>query len=205
MDNSTFSIDKIHIDDMRNMILSKYKFVTNYSKDIPIRLIRNAHTLINRSDVYKIFLDIANDAKIADNIEKCIFEFALIHITQHRLDDIMLPNVYYDKAYDLSVNINKDSYLMNNKLIDNLNNNLIKPQLLAFLSPSQLFPEQWADVLDKKKNEEDAKNNMATTDIYKCRKCGERKSRVTEMQIRSADEPATLFITCMVCHNTFCK
>ena len=50
---------------------------------------------------------------------------------------------------------------------------------------------------------EDKENNIATTDTYKCKKCGERKSKITQLQIRCADEPVSTFITCVVCYNTF--
>ena len=57
----------------------------------------------------------------------------------------------------------------------------------------------------KIKFREDTENNMATTDLYKCYKCGERKATSYQMQVRSADEPMTIFVTCLVCYNTFTK
>ena len=46
---------------------------------------------------------------------------------------------------------------------------------------------------------------MSYTDLYKCYKCKERKCKVIQLQTRSADEPMTNFITCLVCFNTFTK
>ena len=79
---------------------------------------------------------------------------------------------------------------------------LINPKVIAFLSPDQMHPESWAPVLNKIKFRESAETNMATTDVYVCAKCGERKAKVTELQLRGADEPCTLFITCLVCYST---
>eukprot|EP00246_Nothoceros_aenigmaticus_P005109 TRINITY_DN1695_c0_g1_i1.p1 TRINITY_DN1695_c0_g1~~TRINITY_DN1695_c0_g1_i1.p1 ORF type:complete len:306 (-),score=77.11 TRINITY_DN1695_c0_g1_i1:874-1791(-) len=41
----------------------------------------------------------------------------------------------------------------------------------------------------------------ASTDQFKCGKCGQRKTTYFQMQIRSADEPMTTFITCVNCNN----
>lgn len=37
--------------------------------------------------------------------------------------------------------------------------------------------------------------------IYQCKRCGDRKTVSTEKQTRSADEPMTVFITCLSCGN----
>eukprot|EP01063_Lacrimia_lanifica_P004230 TRINITY_DN1235_c2_g1_i1.p1 TRINITY_DN1235_c2_g1~~TRINITY_DN1235_c2_g1_i1.p1 ORF type:complete len:624 (+),score=288.69 TRINITY_DN1235_c2_g1_i1:69-1940(+) len=43
----------------------------------------------------------------------------------------------------------------------------------------------------------------ATTEQFKCGRCGHRKCTYFEMQTRSADEPMTTFVTCMVCGNAW--
>eukprot|EP01026_Neomeris_dumetosa_P027042 TRINITY_DN22022_c0_g1_i11.p1 TRINITY_DN22022_c0_g1~~TRINITY_DN22022_c0_g1_i11.p1 ORF type:complete len:314 (-),score=58.00 TRINITY_DN22022_c0_g1_i11:244-1185(-) len=40
-----------------------------------------------------------------------------------------------------------------------------------------------------------------TTDQFQCGKCRQRKTKYFQMQTRSADEPMTTFVTCMVCGN----
>jgi DNA-directed RNA polymerase subunit M/transcription elongation factor TFIIS len=66
-----------------------------------------------------------------------------------------------------------------------------------------MHPKRWAEILNIRKYREDKENNIATTDLYKCRKCGERKAKISQMQIRCADEPTSTFVTCLVCYNTF--
>lgn len=39
----------------------------------------------------------------------------------------------------------------------------------------------------------------ATTDQFKCGRCGKRKCTYYQMQTRSADEPMTTFVTCVIC------
>ncbi|KAL6054841.1 Transcription elongation factor [Balamuthia mandrillaris] len=42
---------------------------------------------------------------------------------------------------------------------------------------------------------------VATTDMWRCGKCKERKCTFYQLQTRSADEPMTTFVTCTVCGN----
>ena len=50
------------------------------------------------------------------------------------------------------------------------------------------------------------KHYTASTDQFKCAKCGDRKTTYFQMQTRSADEPMTTFVTCVNCnaHWRFC-
>ena len=42
-------------------------------------------------------------------------------------------------------------------------------------------------------------NRSMATDIFLCKKCHKRECTYYEMQTRSADEPMTIFITCLNC------
>ena len=46
-----------------------------------------------------------------------------------------------------------------------------------------------------------AKDTQAETDQFKCGKCQQRKCKYYQLQIRSADEPMTTFVTCVNCGN----
>ena len=43
--------------------------------------------------------------------------------------------------------------------------------------------------------------NVESTDQFQCGKCKQRKCTYYQMQTRSADEPMTTFVTCIVCNN----
>ena len=49
--------------------------------------------------------------------------------------------------------------------------------------------------------EEAQTKREATTDMWRCGKCKNRKCTYYQLQTRSADEPMTTFITCTVCGN----
>ncbi|TPX70032.1 hypothetical protein SpCBS45565_g02067 [Spizellomyces sp. 'palustris'] len=46
-----------------------------------------------------------------------------------------------------------------------------------------------------------ATDNQSETDMFQCGKCKQRKTKYYQMQTRSADEPMTTFVTCVVCGN----
>ena len=82
----------------------------------------------------------------------------------------------------------------------------VAPEKLAHMSADELA----SDALRQEKNNmrehalfesERGALNVATTDAFKCGKCGKRKCAYTQAQTRSADEPMTTFVTCMNCNN----
>ncbi|KAL9980520.1 hypothetical protein ACROYT_G009120 [Oculina patagonica] len=46
-----------------------------------------------------------------------------------------------------------------------------------------------------------SKNQGTETDLFKCGKCGKRRTTYTQLQTRSADEPMTTFVLCLDCGN----
>jgi DNA-directed RNA polymerase subunit M/transcription elongation factor TFIIS len=66
----------------------------------------------------------------------------------------------------------------------------------------ELYPENWKELSDKQLIREQKileGNKSRATDQFKCKKCGKRECTYYEMQTRSADEPMTIFITCLNC------
>jgi DNA-directed RNA polymerase subunit M/transcription elongation factor TFIIS len=201
---SSQSMEEYNPIENRRKRIEKYGFKSAYSSDLSIKLIDYAQENIDRIGTVIKIAPLLFSTEMAKKLELGIFEFALIHVTINNLDQNIITAIYNDKVADIMINLDKNSYVNNNTLLPTITSGAIDPQLIAFLSPQQLHPARWDDILSKKRYAEDAENNMATTDIYKCKKCGEKKSRITELQTRSADECSTKFITCMVCYNTFC-
>ena len=66
----------------------------------------------------------------------------------------------------------------------------------------EMDPSKWQVLIDKKKAIEANKYNQnmkATTDMFTCKKCKSKRCTHYELQTRSADEPATIFVTCLDC------
>jgi transcription elongation factor S-II len=78
----------------------------------------------------------------------------------------------------------------------------ITPQQLAFMTHQEMNQDQWRVLIEQKIKRDASKyksNIEASTDIYTCKKCKSKKCTYYELQTRSADESATIFVTCLNC------
>lgn len=202
---TTEYISESNIENFDESKIDFYKkdFITENSKEITFDHILFTLKNIKRSKYIVKLSELLYDLRTSQLIEHSIFEFSLIHIISNHLDNNLILPVYEDKFNDIFDNLDDNSRFQNKTLKHAVMNGSINPKLIAFLPPDQLHPENWASLLNKIRFKQEAENNMASTDVYKCRKCGERKCKITELQLRSADEPSSKFITCLICYNTF--
>lgn len=208
--------NKNHQDDQQ-MILDEIKKFNSYNEYSKMFDFRTSASNTIREDVMKYCIDHLDRKSAIFEIEKYVPLHFAVHIEQGILEFIMILNscdssdvlefityTYKDKINDICLNLDKNNKRIENKtLYDALIEGNLDPYFLAFMTPQQLHPVRWSKELEKIKNIEDANNNKKVTDIYRCRKCGSRKSTTTQMQTRSADEPMTIFVTCLTCYNTF--
>ncbi|XP_021849270.1 transcription elongation factor TFIIS [Spinacia oleracea] len=82
----------------------------------------------------------------------------------------------------------------------------IKPERIVNLTPEEMASEQRR--IENQKIEKKALFECermgapkATTDQFRCGRCGQRKTTYHQLQTRSADEPMTTFVTCVNCNN----
>lgn len=190
--------------DAKKEYLKLYNFKLSASHNINEQLFSIISSLDRNKALFRL-MDYV-DPYIAEQLEMGIFEYTLIRMTNDNLPSDFINGVYNDKLQDIIQNIDPDNLRIQNKTLrPALLKQHINPQLVPFLSPSQIHPARWKDILDRKSIMENASNNFRVTDLYKCYKCGSRKAKTSQMQTRSADEPMTTFITCLVCYNTFTK
>jgi transcription elongation factor S-II len=94
--------------------------------------------------------------------------------------------------------------LKNPEFLEQIKNNEITAQSVAFMTHQEMRPDHWKDMIDKKMKRDASKYTnsiQASTDMFVCKKCKSRNSTFYEMQTRSADEASTIFITCLDCGN----
>lgn len=119
-------------------------------------------------------------------------------------DNNYFYKMYINKCRSIYSNINDNSYIKNNYLLENIKNKNIDPESIGSMTYQALFPNHWKILLDKKyKKQEELyeKKQEAMTDEFKCKRCKSRKTSYFELQTRSADEPMTIFINCLTCGN----
>jgi transcription elongation factor S-II len=91
----------------------------------------------------------------------------------------------------------------NDELVKKILNNDINICDLPYFDPIELNNTLWFRLKERKDYIQYKKNNMATTDLYQCKKCKQNKCVSWQLQTRSADEPMTTFVKCVVCSFTF--
>lgn len=114
--------------------------------------------------------------------------------------------IYGAKARSVLMNLDRASYIGNAGLLDRLVARELKPHEVPFMKPQDTFPERWREVVDLKVQKDEyaaTVKPVAMTDQFRCKRCKKRECVYQELQLRSADEPATIIITCISCSNTW--
>ena len=140
------------------------------------------------------------DNKIVSNLEKGIFNFAIKEANSRKIikkwENPFFVQLYLDRLRTIYIN------LKNKDLLQQLESNEIAPQTLAFMTHQEMDPERWRELIELKIKRDASKyttNIQASTDMFTCKKCKSKKCTYYELQTRSADEPATIFVTCLDC------
>jgi transcription elongation factor S-II len=76
------------------------------------------------------------------------------------------------------------------------------------MSHQEINPERWKQLIKEKTIRDENKFNNkqeASTDLFTCPRstCKSKRCTYYEMQTRSADEPMTIFVTCLDCGKNF--
>tara|TARA_Y100001970_G_C14245809_1_gene868119 strand:+ start:3521 stop:4033 length:513 start_codon:yes stop_codon:yes gene_type:complete len=152
------------------------------------------------------FDSIVNNDKIARRIERGVYNYSLEKAEKNKIvkawDNRLFKQIYIDKCRSIYTNLKSDNYIQNKRLLNRLLDKEFKARELAFMTPQHIFPEKWKDLLDLKYKRDKVlyeSKPEAMTDQFKCSRCKKRKCSYFELQTRSADEPMTVFITCINC------
>ena len=154
-----------------------------------------------RKEKKSLLFEIIKDKKKSEQLENSIFKYTNEYCDSSDMT-LYIENIYLDKFNDIYENINnhiKNNYLLN----EILNNKDFKINTVPYMTAQELFPDNWKRIINRLNLIEEKKKNMATTDICTCKKCKKNRCTVHQMQTRSADEPMTTFVTCIVCNNTW--
>jgi DNA-directed RNA polymerase subunit M/transcription elongation factor TFIIS len=129
--------------------------------------------------------------------------------TKQQSKDIISKLIDETKEYCKSNGLTNDNLCsitinhINDLYEDNKVNKIDYTKLDIYLAqnPQERCPKLWEEVIKKIEFIEEKKHNIYTTDIYECFRCHKRKCTIEIIQTRSADEPATTFVNCIVCGN----
>ena len=71
----------------------------------------------------------------------------------------------------------------------------------VFATPIEYNVNSFTNIINNQNKIKALLNSASSSKAYLCNRCGERNTKVTQVQTRSADEPMTTFIFCLTCNN----
>jgi transcription elongation factor S-II len=153
-----------------------------------------------RENIRKKLKTILVEDNLAINLEKGIYNYAIKEANSKKIvkkwENPHFSQLYLDRLRSIYINIkNKD-------LLEQIKTGEIPPQTLAFMTHQEMNPQQWHSLIERKMKRDASKFNtniQASTDMFTCKKCRSKRCTYYELQTRSADEPATIFVTCLDC------
>jgi DNA-directed RNA polymerase subunit M/transcription elongation factor TFIIS len=157
---------------------------------------------IFRENIAQYFIKLFdNSDKIGRNIETGVFNFTLHESSMRQIikkwKNPQFCEIYLSRLKTIITNLEQ-----NKDLKDTVQNETITAKSFAFISHQEMKPERWRKMMDKKSKRDQSRfsNHLeASTDMFTCKKCKSKRCTYYELQTRSADEPATIFVTCLDC------
>ncbi len=151
------------------------------------------------------FNQLINNYDISKQIEEGIYQYVIDNVCNSKNLPINWNNSYFKRGYlnkciSLYTNLSESSE--NKNLMKRIMRKEIDPYKLAFMTPQEIFPENWTDILAKKEAETEflySNKLLSFTDEYVCGRCKQRKCSYHLSQSKSADESTSVYVTCLNC------
>lgn len=146
-------------------------------------------------------------------LEAMDLEIGAFNWTLVKADELKIPRswtsprfcqLYLSKVRSVLSNVDASAYVGNTRLVERIQEGEFKPHDIASMQPDHVFPERWRNVVEMKVRRDEYICNArpaAMTDQFRCSRCKKRECSYMELQTRSCDEPASLFIQCLACGN----
>jgi len=164
-----------------------------------LRKIENPDTF--RVNIRKKINEKLNNEQASLNLEKGIFNYTLKEADQRKIikkwDNKFFVQIYLNHLRSILSNLN-------DKWIEEINSGAIQSHKLAFMTHQELNHEKWSKLIEMKSKRDKNKFEVsmaASTDTFTCRKCKGNQCTYYQMQTRSADEPMTVYVSCLKCGN----
>ena len=173
-------------------------------------------TAYNESDVHpkrrkvlvslrSLFKDMLTDVECAE-LERCIYNGTLRNAGQRHIGKSWAHTPFIEMynmfAKHISANFHPSTYVENTELYARYKSGEITFKDISEMDTYQLFEERWKESFLQQQVREKRQlegNKSMATDQFLCMRCHKRECTYYEMQTRSADEPMTIFITCLNC------
>lgn len=144
--------------------------------------------------------EFGNDA-LGKNIEICVYNYTLRESARYNIvrksTSVPFMVAYNNRLRSIWWNIQS-----NPSLRQSIADGRILPLALETMTQVELNMSHWKDEIVAKTKRDQSRfvvNQRATTSVYTCGKCKSNSCVFHSVQIRSSDEPMTVFVTCLDC------
>jgi DNA-directed RNA polymerase subunit M/transcription elongation factor TFIIS len=138
------------------------------------------------------------------NLEKACYNYAIQEASKRKIikkwENHLFTQIYIDHLKTIHFN------LQNPEILQKIRGGELSPQTFAFMTHQEMNADLWKTLIERKiRNDANKFNNtiQSSTNLFKCKKCGERNCSYYELQTRSADESTTIFVSCLSCGANF--
>ena len=149
-------------------------------------------------------LELPIDDVICINLEKNILNHSISRCEDAAWENHRFTNIYKHKFLQLQYNIQRSP-----ELKMNITGKKLKTSEVINLKPDKLWYEgPYAMAIQDRIHKEIRKEYIAKEaknqdGFFKCGRCKSMKTTYYEMQTRSADEPMTVFVSCLNCNRNW--
>lgn len=161
----------------------------------------NSEPNVFRPKICKYFETLLSDESMGRNVEISIFNYTIQEASFRQIIK-KWNNPKFAEIYDGRLRTMITNLKRNPDLVLQIKEKLLTPKALSSMTHQEMCPEQWKERIEQKIKRDKSRlstNIEASTDLFTCKKCKSKKCTYYELQTRSADEPATIFITCLDC------
>lgn len=157
-----------------------------------------------RAKVVQRFGAALEDETMARHLEVCLWNWTIRTCVRDSIprfwDNTRFRYRYTTRALSLAFNLR---HPRNPALGDKVRSKQISLKRVANMTPHEMFPELYEPIYERLAAKELRKMAISHKDApdgaYTCRACKSKKTQYTCLQTRSADEPMSIFVSCLQC------
>jgi hypothetical protein len=153
-------------------------------RNIVVDKLKNLLETTNNSIESKKKINEQQINSLSQSIEKGIYnktmQFSDKKNIPKKWENTIFLNMYKVFAVEVYTNLDKKSYIGNERLFERLINNEFDGYELATMEPHYLFPEHWKPYIDEKSKRDRTLyeiNKEMATDVYQCTRCKKASAR----------------------------
>lgn len=191
-------------------LINKWKGILNKNKEISIdSILLQGENVSKRNNTRKnLYKYLEGNLKEKNNDSKKALLDKVVEIEEKLYEILKGETPYVNRVLEIMHNLKDEN---NNEFRNDIIEGKITPEELCTMEATEMLnknkqeeiEKQIKDKIDEVRTDWIETHGQVTEGMYKCRVCGGKKTIQHEQQTRSADEPMTLFITCVNCKNTW--